>query len=77
MGEPRADDALREALAMGCDAAYLLSDGALMDADISATTYTGSPGPIIRPLISMLPAITDPPFQGKGRPGRRPYSPRR
>jgi electron transfer flavoprotein beta subunit len=35
MGEPRADDALREALAMGCDAAYLLSDKAFQDADIS------------------------------------------
>jgi electron transfer flavoprotein beta subunit len=38
VGEPRADDALREALAMGCDAAYLLSDKAFDDADISATT---------------------------------------
>jgi electron transfer flavoprotein beta subunit len=35
-GEPRADDALREALAMGCDAAYLLSDQAFKDADVSA-----------------------------------------
>ncbi len=26
MGEPRADDALREALAMGCDRAILLTD---------------------------------------------------
>jgi electron transfer flavoprotein beta subunit len=38
MGEPRADDALREALAMGCDEAYLLTDEAFQDADISATT---------------------------------------
>lgn len=37
MGEPRADDALREALAMGCDEAYLLSDKAFGDADISVT----------------------------------------
>jgi electron transfer flavoprotein alpha/beta subunit len=37
MGKPQADDALREALAMGCDAAYLLSDKAFKDADISAT----------------------------------------
>jgi electron transfer flavoprotein beta subunit len=37
MGEPRGDDALREALAMGCDAAYLLSDGLFKDADIPAT----------------------------------------
>jgi electron transfer flavoprotein beta subunit len=37
MGEPRADDALREALAMGCDAAYLLTDKAFQDADISGT----------------------------------------
>lgn len=37
VGEPRVDDALREALAMGCDAAYLLSDEAFKDADISAT----------------------------------------
>jgi electron transfer flavoprotein beta subunit len=38
MGNPQADDALREALAIGCDAAYLLSDKAFKDADISATT---------------------------------------
>jgi len=37
MGEPRADDALREALAMGCDAAYLLSDDAFKGADVSVT----------------------------------------
>jgi len=38
MGEARADDALREALAMGCDAAYLLSDSAFAYADLSVTT---------------------------------------
>ena len=38
MGEPRADDALREALAMGCDEAYLLTDDAFQDADVSVTT---------------------------------------
>ena len=38
MGKPQADDALREALAMGCDAAYLLSDKAFQDADVSVTT---------------------------------------
>ncbi len=37
MGKPQVDDALREALAMGCDAAYLLSDKAFADADISVT----------------------------------------
>ncbi len=37
MGTPQADDALREALAMGCDAAYLLSDKAFKEADISVT----------------------------------------
>lgn len=37
VGDPRADDALREALAMGCAAAYLLSDDAFKDADISVT----------------------------------------
>jgi len=37
VGEPRADDVLREALAMGCDAAYLLCDEAFKDVDISAT----------------------------------------
>jgi electron transfer flavoprotein beta subunit len=36
VGERRADDALREALAMGCDAAYLLSDAPFDDADVSA-----------------------------------------
>jgi electron transfer flavoprotein beta subunit len=38
MGKPQVDDALREALAMGCDAAYLLSDKAFKEADISVTT---------------------------------------
>jgi electron transfer flavoprotein alpha/beta subunit len=38
MGKPQADDALREALAMGCDAAYLLSDKAFQEADVSVTT---------------------------------------
>jgi electron transfer flavoprotein beta subunit len=36
-GEPRAEEALREALAMGCDEAYLLCDNALRGADISVT----------------------------------------
>jgi electron transfer flavoprotein beta subunit len=35
MGDLRADDALREALAMGCDAACLLCDEAFEEADIS------------------------------------------
>jgi electron transfer flavoprotein beta subunit len=39
VGEPRADDALREVLAMGCDAAYLLSDQAFTDADVSAVAH--------------------------------------
>lgn len=37
VGQPRADDALREALAMGCDAAYLLNDKAFAEADVSVT----------------------------------------
>ena len=37
VGQPRADDALREALAMGCDTAYLLSDEAFAAADVSVT----------------------------------------
>ena len=37
MGKPQADDALREALAMGCASAYLLSDKAFNDADVSVT----------------------------------------
>lgn len=37
MGPPRADDALREALAIGCDAAYLLSDPDFEQADIAMT----------------------------------------
>jgi electron transfer flavoprotein beta subunit len=39
MGHPRADDALREALAMGCDAAYLLSDESFEDADVTVATH--------------------------------------
>jgi electron transfer flavoprotein beta subunit len=37
VGEPRVDDALREALAMGSDAAYLLTDKAFAPADVSVT----------------------------------------
>jgi electron transfer flavoprotein beta subunit len=37
VGALQADDALREALAMGCDAAYLLCDGAFEEADSSVT----------------------------------------
>lgn len=37
MGKPEADDALREALAMGCDSATLLTDKAFEGADIAAT----------------------------------------
>ncbi len=33
LGKPQAEDALREALAMGCDSAYLIADKALKDAD--------------------------------------------
>lgn len=40
MGPPQADDALRRALAMGCDEAYLLSDRAFGGADTLATSYT-------------------------------------
>lgn len=38
LGPSRADDALREALAMGCDGAYLLSDPAFEEADLSVAT---------------------------------------
>jgi electron transfer flavoprotein beta subunit len=38
VGKPRVDDALREALAMGCDAAYLLCDEAFEEGDITAIT---------------------------------------
>ncbi len=36
LGEPRVDDALREALAMGADQAFLLTDAALADVDAAA-----------------------------------------
>lgn len=36
LGPPRVDDALREALAMGCDAAYQLTDPAFEEADQTA-----------------------------------------
>ncbi len=38
VGKPRADDALREALAMGCDAAYLLCDESFEEGDVTAIT---------------------------------------
>jgi electron transfer flavoprotein beta subunit len=37
LGKPQVEDALREALAMGCDAAYLLSDKAFEEADVVVT----------------------------------------
>ncbi|MCL2188014.1 MAG: electron transfer flavoprotein subunit beta/FixA family protein [Defluviitaleaceae bacterium] len=40
MGPPQADIALREALAMGCDEAYLISDRAFAGADTWATSST-------------------------------------
>jgi electron transfer flavoprotein beta subunit len=40
MGPPQAEDALREALAMGVDEAVLLSDRAFAGADTLATSYT-------------------------------------
>jgi electron transfer flavoprotein beta subunit len=40
MGPPQADVALREALAMGCDEAYLISDRAFAGADTWATSGT-------------------------------------
>ncbi|MEW6230818.1 MAG: electron transfer flavoprotein subunit beta/FixA family protein [Chloroflexota bacterium] len=39
LGPPEAEEALREALAMGADRAYLLSDPAFADPDALATTY--------------------------------------
>ena len=44
MGPPQADAALREALAMGADEAYLLSDRAFGGADTLATSYTVATG---------------------------------
>ena len=40
MGPPQADVALREALAMGCDDALLISDRAFGGADTWATSST-------------------------------------
>lgn len=38
LGEPRVDDALREALATGCDEAYLLSDEVFHEADLATVS---------------------------------------
>lgn len=40
MGPPQAEEALKEAIAMGCDGAVLLSDPAFAGADTWATAYT-------------------------------------
>ncbi len=40
MGPPQAEDALREALSMGADKAYLLTDRAFAGADTLATSHT-------------------------------------
>ncbi len=39
MGPPQAEEALRQALAMGCDGAVLISDRALAGSDTLATSY--------------------------------------
>jgi len=44
MGPPQAETALREALALGCDGAVLLSDRSFAGADTLATSYTLSEG---------------------------------
>ncbi|RKX78768.1 MAG: electron transfer flavoprotein subunit beta [Spirochaetes bacterium] len=44
MGPPQAEDALREALSLGADDAYLLSDRAFAGADTLATAYTLAAG---------------------------------
>lgn len=44
MGPPQAEEALREALAMGVDEAYLLTDKEFAGADTLATSYTLSIG---------------------------------
>jgi electron transfer flavoprotein alpha/beta subunit len=44
MGPPQVKEALRKALAMGADEAYLLSDPALGGADVLATSYTLAQG---------------------------------
>lgn len=44
MGPPQADAALREALAMGADEAYLVTDRAFGGADTLATSYTVAAG---------------------------------
>ena len=44
MGPPSAEEALREALAMGCDSAVLLTDRAFAGSDTWATSYTLSAG---------------------------------
>ncbi|MGI6235883.1 MAG: electron transfer flavoprotein subunit beta/FixA family protein [Christensenellales bacterium] len=44
MAPPNADETLREALAMGADEAYLLTDRAFAGADTLATSYTISQG---------------------------------
>ncbi|MCK5614561.1 electron transfer flavoprotein subunit beta/FixA family protein [Candidatus Pacearchaeota archaeon] len=40
MGPPQAEDAIKDALAMGCDNGTLLTDGAFAGADTLATSYT-------------------------------------
>ena len=40
MGPPQAEDSLREAIAMGADEAYLITDRAMAGADTWATSYT-------------------------------------
>ena len=44
MGPPQAESALREAVSLGCDEAYLLSDRNFAGADTLATSYTLAAG---------------------------------
>lgn len=44
MGPPQAAESVKEAIAMGCDNGYILSDRAFGGADVLATSYTLSQG---------------------------------
>ncbi|TXT61214.1 MAG: Electron transfer flavoprotein subunit beta [Promethearchaeota archaeon] len=57
MGPPQAEEALREALAMGMDEAYLLTDRAFAGADTLATSHTLSLG--IKKFINDFGNIED------------------
>jgi electron transfer flavoprotein beta subunit len=69
MGPPKADKALREAIAMGCDAGVLISDKPLAGSDTWATSY------VLAAAIRKLVGAPGVPPAGGSSTGQTPVAP--